>query len=726
MVLKQASRFLSIQTPLGEDALLLTEFSGHEELSRLFQFDLGLISDRNDLSPQAIVGKGVTFGVKLQDDSERHFHGIVNRFSAGDEEEGRRNYRLSIVPWLWFLTQTSDCRIFQNKTVVEIIEQIFQDLGYTDFETDQIQGDHKEWEYCVQYRETDFHFVSRLMELEGIFYYFRHEQGRHVLVMGDQAGAYHDCLENKVDFPSSYSKIALTDHLTSWEHQFEFRPGKWAQTDYNFTTPSTDLMSKAATVVDLPGNDKFEVYDYPGAFRTTSEGETETRIRMEEEEVGFDTVRASSLCKSFTPGGKFSIGVHRSSSEEGKGYVITSIRHQATEPHGYETGKPGAIDYVNHFNCIPDSVVFRPARITKKPTVAGAQTALVVGPSGEEIFVDEYGRIKVQFYWDREGKKDEASSCWVRVSQNWAGENWGIVFHPRIGQEVIVDFLEGDPDRPIVVGRVYNAQQMPPYELPANKTQSGIKSRSSPGGSSDNFNEIRFEDLKGEEEMYIHAEKDQNTVVENDQGIYVGRDRTEEIERDRRLTVGRDKYEVVQNRKSIQVMASHSESIGATMDILVGSTLTETIGLNYVSTVGAAMTLSVGGALAISVGAAVAQTIGGAKSEAIGGSKSETIGGGRSANVGGSSSESVGRDKSTEVAKDLTVTVGGQIKETAGKEYILNAKKIQLVAKDEINFKTGKAEIVMKKNGDIVIKGAKISAKGSGDVIIKGSKIKEN
>lgn len=726
MVLKQASRFLSIQSPLGEDVLLLTEFSGQEEISRLFQFELGLISDQSDLSPQAIIGKGVTFAVKLQDGSERHFHGIVSRFAAGDEEDGRRNYRLSVVPWLWLLTQTFDCRIFQEKTVVEIIEQIFQDLGFSDFETDQVQGSHKKWEYCVQYRESDFNFVSRLMEQEGIFYYFRHEQGRHVLVLGDQSGAYHDCPESKVDFPPTRSKIALQDHLTSWEHQFEFRPGKWAQTDYNFKTPSTSLMSQVKTIVDLPGTDKFEVYDYPGIYRNGSEGENETRIRMEEQEAGFDVVRAASQCKTFTPGGKFSVGIHRSPSEENKSYVITSIHHQATEPQAYETGRAREFDYVNQFTCIPDSVVFRPARQTRKPTVAGAQTAVVVGPGGEEIYVDEYARVKVQFFWDREGNKDEKSSCWVRVSQNWAGENWGIVFHPRIGQEVIVDFLEGDPDRPIIVGRVYNAEQMPPYALPANKTQSGIKSRSTQGGSPDNFNEIRFEDSKGQEEMYIHAEKDQNTVVENDQGIYVGRDREEEIERDRTLTVKRDKYETVVNRKSIQVGVSHSEAIGATMDITVGSSLTETVGLNYVETVGAAMTLTVGAALAITVGAALAETVAGSKSEAIGGGKSETIGGSRSVNVGGVSTESVGKDKTTEISKNLTITVGGQAKESVEKEYVLNAKKIQLVAKDEINFKTGKAEIVMKKNGDILIKGAKITAKGSGNVVIKGSQIKEN
>ena len=539
MPLSQQERFLNLTTPLGDDALLLTSFLGNEEMSRLFTYELEMISDNASIEASEIVGRNVTFSVLLPDDSRRFFSGIVSHFMAGEMgREQRRRYRAEVVPWFWFLTRTADCRIFQNKTVPEIIEQVLGDLGFSDYQL-QIQLDHKNWEYCVQYRETDFNFLSRLMEQEGIFYFFKHEEGKHTLVMADHKGAYFDCPEGEVDLPADVSGVAVTDHLTEWEHHYEFRPGKFAQTDFDFKKPGTDLMTETDTVVELPDVDKYEVYDYPGEYVEKSDGETETRIRMEEEETSHDVVRGSSTCRTFATGAKFQVGTHHSSNEEGKSYVITSIQHTATEMMAYETGTDiPESDYTNNFDCIPEDVVFRPARITPKPLTSGVQTAIVVGPSGEEIYTDEYGRVKVQFHWDREGQKDENSSCWIRVSQNWAGEKWGIIFNPRIGQEVIVDFIQGDPDRPIITGRVYNAEQMPPYDLPSKQTQSTIKTRSSKNGSPANFNEIRFEDKKGEEELYIHAEKDRNDVVENNHTQKVGVDQTITIGNNQKLTVG--------------------------------------------------------------------------------------------------------------------------------------------------------------------------------------------
>jgi type VI secretion system secreted protein VgrG len=455
MVLKQATRSLKVRTPLGEDVLLLTGFSGEEAVSQLFRFELTLISDDNAIPMGDIVGLGVSFSVTMTDGSPRWFHGVVNQFGCGGELEGRRSYRAEVVPWLWFLSQTTDCRIFQNKTVPQIIEQIFADLGFQDFETN-LQLEHPTWEYCVQYRETDLEFVSRLIEEEGIFYYFRHEEGKHTLVLADHTGAYFDCQENSVDFPSNVGQRALTDHITSWVHEYSFRSGKCAQTDYNFQTPSTSLMSQSKTVLKLKNMDKFEQYDYPGRFIDKSRGTALLKLRMEEVEAAHNTVRGESQCKSFTPGGRFTIGVHQSSDEEGKAYVITSIRHEAHEPMGYETGAESGLDYGNRFTCLPEEVVARPSRRSAKPIVHGVQTAVVVGPPGEEIYPDKYGRVKVQFHWDREGQQDENSSCWVRVSQTHAGPGFGAINIPRIGEEVIVSFLEGDPDRPIITGRVYH------------------------------------------------------------------------------------------------------------------------------------------------------------------------------------------------------------------------------------------------------------------------------
>jgi type VI secretion system secreted protein VgrG len=406
--------------------------------------------------------------------------------------------------------------------------------------------------------------------------------------------------------------------------------------------------------------------------------------------------------------------------------VITSIQHSCSTGSYVSGTSPAGEDYQNTFTCIPDSVVFRPARTTEKPLIHGSQTAMVTGPGGEEIYPDKYGRVKVQFHWDREGKKDDNSSCWIRVSTPWSGKNWGMVAIPRIGQEVVVSYLEGDPDRPLITGMVYNAETMPPYALPGNKTQTGIKTRSSPGGGAANFNEIRFEDKMGSEELYFHAEKDQKVVVEHDQTIEVGHDRWEHIGRDRHLKVDRDKNEEVKRSKSIVVGANHTEEIGSNMSITVASNLTETVALNYAETVGAAMELTVGGMMALSIGGLLAETVGAAKNEAIGGNKSETVGGSKASSIGSDYSETVAGKATIKTLKDREETVDGKQFTTVTKECTLKAKKVHINADDEIVLKTGSASITMKKNGDIMIEGKKISVKGSGDVVVKGSKIAEN
>jgi type VI secretion system secreted protein VgrG len=334
--------------------------------------------------------------------------------------------------------------------------------------------------------------------------------------------------------------------------------------------------------------------------------------------------------------------------------------------------------------------------------MVGPQTAMVVGKAGEEIWTDKYGRVKVHFHWDRYGKGDEQSSCWIRVAQTWAGKNWGQIQIPRIGQEVLVDFLGGDPDRPIIVGSVYNGSTMPPYDLPANATQSGIKTRSTKGGNASNFNEIRFEDEKGSEELYMHAEKDYNSMVENCLSETIG------------------------NNKTTRVGASHSESIGANMQVTVGGSLTESVMVNVAESVGVAMELTVGAFYAETIGAKKTESVGGDKSESIGGNHSESVGKNRTLTVTDDSSESIAKNRNLSVEKDNNVSINGKSTIGIEKELSLSAKKIQFTADDEISFKTGKAMITMKKNGDITLKGKKITVKGSGDVIIKGSKIKEN
>ena len=653
MVLKQEKRQLSIDTPLGKDVLVLTAFNGTEEMSRLFNYELELISDNNAISPSEIVGKNVTVGIKLADGSDRYFNGFVSRFVAGDEGHDRRNYRAQVVPWLWFLTRTADCRIFQDQTVPDILEKIFDDLGFSDFETSEIKGTHEEWEYCVQYRETDFNFVSRLMEQEGIFYYFRHEDGKHTLVLADQKGAYQDCDENEVDYPRDYGTRPITDHITSWEHGYEFTPGKWSQTDSaNFKdhparaerTPSNLLMTEEQTTVDLPNIGKYEVYDYPGGYPEKEWGSAYTKIRMEEEEVDHDVVRAGSTCRTFTPGGKFKVKSHRSDSEKDKTFVITWIKHTVSQPYTYESGGSTGTEYTNAFSCIPDSVTFRPRRVTPKPSIRGSQTAVVTGPDGEEIWPDEYGRVMVQFPWDREGKRDETTSCWIRCAQTSAGKGWGSMFLPRVGQEVVVSYLEGDPDRPLITGVVYNADQMPPYTLPDEKTKSYIKTCSSK--DAEGYNELRFEDKKDSEQIFIHAQKDIDTrvkavskdriggdrhkiigseedkagdekeLVYRDRHLKSHRHREEHVGGDMKLTVGGvdgpgnqdivikgDKKESVGGDSHVHVTGSRNEKVDTNQSLTVGMNQQEKVGLSHALQAGAGIHLKGGTDVMIEAGA---------------------------------------------------------------------------------------------------------------------------
>lgn len=510
--IQQANRPSKVETPLGEDKLVMVSFSGHEEMSRLFTYHCEMTSEDDSIAPEKIVGKKITFGTELADGTVRNFNGFVNAFTTGDRSSGDRSYRATVVPWLWFLTRTADVRIFQNKNVPSIIEKIFGDLGYTDFDLSGLRGNHPKRDYCVQYRETDFNFVSRLMEEEGIFYFFKHEAGKHTMVLGDHKGVFKPLPEKEVEYEVSYgSRTDMTATVTAWEHKYEFVTGRYAQQDYNFETPKTSLMTNASTVVNLPDAAKFEVYDYPGLYLHKDEGNAETKVHMEEDEVPFDISSGAGTCKSFAVGGKFTFKKHDCQAEEGKTYVITGIQHTFSSSAGES--------YQNSFTCIPDSVNFRPSRITPKPFVQGPQTAVVVGPKGEEIYTDKYGRIKVQFHWDREGKKDENSSCWMRCMQGSAGRGWGTMFIPRIGQEVVITFLEGDPDRPLVTGVVYNADQMPAYELPKEKTKSYIKTNSSKDG--DGYNELRFEDLAGKEQIFIHAQKNFDMRVLNNRHEHV-------------------------------------------------------------------------------------------------------------------------------------------------------------------------------------------------------------
>lgn len=608
---EQANRLLSVSTPLGEDALLLEGFEGREAFSELFEYRLDLLSDPDnaegsDIDPKDIVGKAVAFQVLGDSEVLRTWHGIVRRFVRGGlHSSGGRSFQAVIVPWAWFLTKRSTCRIFQEKNVVDIVTEVFEDAGFSDFEFD-VSGDYPAYTYCVQYRETDMQFVARLLEEEGIAYSFRHEEDKHVLVISDSATVNRPADEESI----VYSEGTHAGHVVSrWHRQFDFVTGKWSHTDYDFEAPRTDLHADTPTVVDLEGVTDYERYEYPGRYVDKAHGSAKAKALMEAEESTHEVVEGISTCPSFGIAVSFSLESHSFPSEEGQEWAITEIRHTARDDSYVQGG--GNSVYRNSFRCIPSSVTYRPRRATPKPLVHGPQTAVVVGPSGEEIHTDEYGRVKVQFHWDRVGIEDDKSSCWIRVAQIWAGKKWGFQHLPRVGQEVVVEFLDGDPDRPIVTGSVFNDDNKPIYDLPANKTQSGVRTRSTKEGGADKFNEIRFEDKKDSEHIYIRAQKDEHHLVQNNF--------QELVEGEWHRTVKGDSREILDSDHHFTLTGDQFEKIG-------GDNNLEIVGDDKAK-IGGARNLDVGGDQNVAIGGDESLDVGGAQKHAAGGNMSRKSGG---------------------------------------------------------------------------------------------------
>jgi type VI secretion system secreted protein VgrG len=739
MALTQAERRIAISTPLGKDVLLLRGFTGSEAISHLFHFDLDLISENDSIKFQDVVGKNVTVRIYDAAGAERHWNGFVSRFSQGAQDRRATAYRAQMVPWMWFLTRTADCRIFQNLKVPDIIQKIFKDLGFSDFEL-RLYGSYTPRDYCVQYRETDFNFVSRLMEEEGICYYFEHQDGKHMLVLADDSAAYKPCPNQKTaryDFRGG--SVVYEDVVTELQYQEEFRTGKWAQTDYNFETPSTSL------AVSVNGKNSYEIYEYPGEYGVRPAGERLAKIRLEEHTVPATVFQGTSGCRYFTPGFQFTLQDHYR-TDLNQAYLLTAIRHMATEGGSYQAGVGTGeeMTYRNSFECVPFSTPYRPARVTPQPFVQGCQTAVVVGPAGEEIYTDKYGRVKVQFHWDREGKKNENSSCWVRVSHPWAGQGWGAISIPRIGQEVIVDFLEGDPDQPIITGRIYNAEQMPPFGLPGKAVVSGVKSNSTKGGGG--YNEISLDDTKGTELINIHAQYDQQKKVEHDERVNVGNDRTESVGHDEKITIGNDRTESVGENETIKIGANRSETVGSNETIGIGSNRTETVGSNETVTisltrthsigindmlnVGAAQEVTVGGLQAVTVGATRALTVGTSQTASFGTSLTENVGTDRHETIGANQTVKIGSKLTENIGSDQTLQVGGKLREQIASDHSKSVggkretkissddtldvgSKLTMKAGSQITLETGSSKIVMNSSGKIEITGMNIEIKGS-------------
>ncbi|HET6278678.1 MAG TPA: type VI secretion system tip protein VgrG, partial [Candidatus Polarisedimenticolia bacterium] len=548
----QAKGLIELSTTLGEDVLLFHSMSATEQLGGLFEYKLEMESTDEKVKFEDILGQHVTVRLTLHNDKERFFNGYVTRFSQVEAEPDKSRYSAVVRPWLWFLTRTSDCRIFQEMTVPEVIEKVFAEHDYAAFEN-KLSGSYRKWVYCVQYRETDFNFVSRLMEQEGIYYYFKHAKDKHTLILADAYNS-HEAIpgyEEVPYFPPTANVVRESDHFTSWSASQEVQSGAYTLTDFDFEKPKADLAVKS-TASRKHDKAKLEIYDYPGEYLESGDGEQYVKARLEELQAQHERVNGAGNVRGMYSGGLFKLTKYPR-GDQNREYLVVSADHRLQGMAYASSGESAADQYTGSIVAMDSKEPYRPMRVTPKPIVQGPQTAIVVGKAGEEIWTDKYGRVKIQFHWDREGKEDENSSCWVRVAQVWAGKTWGGIQIPRIGQEVIVEFLEGDPDRPIITGRVYNADAMPPYALPDNQTQSGIKSRSSKGGAGENFNELRFEDKKGEEQVFLHAEKNQDIEVENDETHWIGHDRTKKVDNDEKTTIGHDRTEEVKNDEKITI-----------------------------------------------------------------------------------------------------------------------------------------------------------------------------
>ena len=572
----QANRPMAVSTPLGTDVLLLQQVSGTEAVSRLFRFQLEFLAESSTvIAFDQILGQSVTVTLQMPDGSSRYLNGIVSKFSQAEQLPSPMGsafftrYQAEIVPQLWLLTRKAQSRIFQQVAVPDILKQVLTGLS-VDY---QLQGTYKPRDYCVQYRETDFDFASRLMEEEGIYYFFNHADGSHKMVVADTPMSHPDVpgattaiyeviegglrKEDRVQTLGEEpgSPIRQVHSLGSVLRAAGPEPGG-GQADarlgagrYRQPHAQGRQQRLASSFTTFPGGyaQRFDGIAPGGGDRSSDiqnifqDNARTVGIRMQQETAPAISISGQSTCRQFTAGCKFTLDRHFNANGS---YVLTEVSHLATMGDTYTGGSDTSPFYENSFQCIPAALPYRPARTTPRPTVEGPHTAVVVGNAGDEIFTDKYGRIKVQFPWDRQGQKDANSSCWARVATLWAGKQWGIIHIPRVGQEVIVAFEEGDPDRPIVVGSVYNAENMPPYTLPDNKTQSGYLSRSTLNGTDQNFNQLRFEDKKDSEEIYFHAEKDFNRVVENNDTLKVGFDKkdkgnqTVEIYNNQSLKVG--------------------------------------------------------------------------------------------------------------------------------------------------------------------------------------------
>lgn len=615
MPASQVNRQISVKSALGEDVLLFSSMSTDEQLGRLPTFRVRMLSTKSDIKIETVLGKPMGVEVELTNEAGvRHFHGIVTRFgcTGSTGHAGQYfTYEAVIHPWLWLLKKSANCRIFQDMSVLDIVKKVCSVYGgVVALEIAGLAGEYKALAYCVQYRETDFDFVSRLLEDAGIYYYFKHTKERHTMVLADSSDTHqpipgYDALK----LSAGAQRGGLIDESVShWISHGEIQSTSYQLDDYDFEKSTASASGSLHIVADVSAafeQASYLMYDYPGLYNNKTDAKALARARIERLHGQVEHIDARTDARGLFAGGLFTLAEHPR-EDQNRRYLITGTRH---EIKGGDYGSGGTcepFEFECRLSAVGSQYSYRPLRVVARPVVQGPQTAFVVGKAGEEIWTDEYGRVKVQFHWDQVGVEDEHSSCWMRVSQSWAGKTWGAMTVPRIGMEVIVSFLEGDPDRPLVTGCVYNSNAMPPYALPANQTRSTFKTNTGKGG--EGFNELRFEDKKGAEEIFVQAERDFNRVVrnndtlkvgfevadkgdqtidiKNDQAVTIGSDQALTVGHDRTVKVANDEMVGIENNQIITIKADQETSVGGKQKVDVGTTLVIEAGTSILLKVG--------------------------------------------------------------------------------------------------------------------------------------------
>jgi type VI secretion system secreted protein VgrG len=658
----QADRLMQFSSSLGKDVLVIESLSGTEGISQLYEFHADLLADKDtSIDPEDIVGTNVTITFALTDSvGTRYVNGIVTSFEQGIVDTEFAEYHATIMPSMWELTLASNCRVFQDMTVLDVVKKVFNDYALSI--SDQTTRTYSKLNYCTQYSESDFHFVARLLQEHGICYWFDHSDGDNKIILADTRDAYQDCpIVSQIEFEvtGKGAEGAYGARVSEFTMEASMVSGKHSTADYtyrNYQRVDVDPMKSASEI----GKNAYEVYLYPAGEEgylkdaqtqdTAKLEKTFLQSRFESSESVSQTYRGKGTARSLTAGYTFTLQHHPRDAWNVK-YLLVGVSHSVQQSPSYRTRQAMPDAYSNSFFAVPGTIVYKPPQTFTKPRIYGPQTAKVIVPSGEEIHLDKYGRVNVQFFWDKLRKDNTPDNTWVRVAQQWGGNGWGAYFWPRGGDEVIVEFLNGDPDNPVVTGSVYNAVNMPKYALPDMSTRSGWVTRSSKGGDASNANELRFEDKKGSEQIFINAEKDMDHRVENDHRMYIGG-------KDSLIIVGNQLDQIGKDRNT-NVKGNLVENVGSNADINIGSNVTEKFGGNASQNIGGNLILKTGGNADVNYGGNLTEKIGMNASQDVGVNRADKVGMNYSLDAGMDAYLKAGMTLVIEAGMGITLSSGG-------------------------------------------------------------------